>query len=310
METDIRIASMTHTLQIVGCHFGVRQPFWSYPRHHHHLFELLYCWDGEITLSTEDYEFTLEAGDLLLLKPGVKHYMHNNSAQTYSFFNTHFNIDDKELRDHLSANSYEHLKKSAIQQTRLPACLQELEALLQNELQNSAHRNWEEGTISLHLAGLNKLLFQSHVLLMIKEVAVLLDSRRNGSRGLDRHSSTTEVDLAHAVESMIQNNMYTDIKIEEIANHLNLSRSQCYKVFTKVYGMSPRQYLTQLTLNQAKRHLLDNELTIEEIAEKLGFSSISHFSRQFKRWTGVSPSQYRPRIHLNPTNGNWTGEEN
>jgi len=104
--------------------------------------------------------------------------------------------------------------------------------------------------------------------------------------------------------------MYTDIKIEEIANHLNLSRSQCYKVFTKVYGMSPRQYLTQLTLNQAKRHLLDNELTIEEIAEKLGFSSISHFSRQFKRWTGVSPSQYRPRIHLNPTNGNWTGEEN
>ncbi|MFC5401387.1 AraC family transcriptional regulator [Cohnella soli] len=295
MENEIRIASMTHTLQIVGCHFGVKEPFWSYPRHHHHLFELLYCWDGEVTLSTEDYEFTLETGDLLLLKPGVKHHMHNNSAKPYSFFNVHFNIDDQQLRDHLSANAYEHMKKSTIQQTRLPACLQQLEALLQTELQNPDRHGWNDSAIVLHLAGLNKLLFQSQVLLLIAEVAALLDAGAHLHREWDRRSTTTEVDIAHAIESMIQNNMYTDIKIEEIANQLNLSRSQCYKVFTKVYGMSPRQYLTQLMLKQAKQHLLENELTIEAIAAKLGFSSISHFSRQFKRWTGVSPAQYRPK---------------
>jgi len=295
MENEIRIASMTQTLQIIGCHFGVREPFWSYPRHHHHLFELLYCWDGEVTLSTDDYEFTMETGDVLLLKPGVKHHMHNNSAKSYSFFNVHFNIDDQQMRDHLSANAYAYMKRTTIQQTRLPACLQQLEALLQVELQNPDCRGWNESANVLHLEGLNKLLFQSHVLLLIAEVAALIDTGRQIPIEWGRRSPTTEVDLAHAVESMIQSNMYTNIKIEEIANQLNLSRSQCYKVFTKVYGMSPRQYLTQLMLNQAKQHLLENELTIDAIAVKLGFSSISHFSRQFKRWTGVSPAQYRPK---------------
>lgn len=295
METEILLANMTHTLQIIGCQFGVKSPYWSYPRHHHHLFELLYCWEGEVTQSAEDHEFTLNAGDLLLLKPGIKHHTYNHSTKPYSFINIHFNIDDKELRRLLTANAYEHMNKEMVQQTRLTAYLQEIETVLQSELQSSDNQGWNGNLISLHLTGLNKLWFQSLVLFMIKEVVVLLNSSKPVISKIESHNSTLQVDIAHAMEAMLQDKSYTKGAITDIAKKQNLSRSHCYKIFTQVYGMSPRQYLTQIKLNHAKQLLLDSELTIEAISTELGFASLSHFSRQFRRWTGVSPYQYRPK---------------
>lgn len=295
METGIVLANMTHTLQIVGGHFSVKPPFWSYPRHHHHLFELLYCWDGEVTQSAGDHEFTLHAGDLLLLKPGIKHHTYNHSAQPYSFFNLHFNIDDKELRGLLTANAYEHMNMAVVQQTRLPVYLQEIEAVVQTELQSSDNQGWNGNLVSLHLTGLNKLWFQSLILSIIKEVVVLINSSKPAKSEVERHRSTLHVDVAHAIETLLQDKIYTKGAIADIAKKQNLSRSQCYKIFTQVYGMSPRQYLTQIKLNQAKQLLLKSELTMEAISTELGFASMSHFSRQFRRWTGVSPNQYRPK---------------
>ncbi|MDF2837940.1 MAG: transcriptional regulator, AraC family protein, partial [Paenibacillus sp.] len=55
MSMEISISNTSHTLQVVGCQFGVKSADWSYPRHHHHLFELCYCWEGagELTVGEE-----------------------------------------------------------------------------------------------------------------------------------------------------------------------------------------------------------------------------------------------------------------
>jgi hypothetical protein len=55
-----------------------------------------------------------------------------------------------------------------------------------------------------------------------------------------------------------------------------------------------RKYLTQLKLGLAKQLLVSTNRTVEDIAGELGFHSASHFSRQFRRGTGMSPNQFRP----------------
>ncbi|MBP1988745.1 helix-turn-helix domain-containing protein [Paenibacillus eucommiae] len=300
MDTEIHFSNTIHTLQITGCHFGVRPGGWSYPRHHHHLFELLYCWEGEVTQVVEGHEIKLARGEWLLVKPGIKHSTYNDSEHPYTFFNIHFNIDDEELRSLLTPYTYRHLTRSSIQQTKLPAYLKEIEALLQNQLTDSRNYEWEHNRGTITLNSIHKLFLQGQLLFMIREVIILLSgfalagaaANAVNEKGL---SSTSQVDVAHEIEGKLRSSVCSKGVITDIAKEQNLSRSQCSKIFTQVYGMSPRQYLSDIKLNQAKKLLLSSELTIEAISDELGFTSLSHFSRQFKRWTGVSPNQFRPK---------------
>jgi len=67
---------------------------------------------------------------------------------------------------------------------------------------------------------------------------------------------------------------------------------------TKNY-MRPRKYLSELKLHEAKVLIQQAHLSLTDIAERLGYSHLSHFSRQFKRWTGISPMEYRKQVAVN-----------
>ncbi|MCF2940006.1 helix-turn-helix domain-containing protein [Paenibacillus alkaliterrae] len=64
--------------------------------------------------------------------------------------------------------------------------------------------------------------------------------------------------------------------------------------------MSPRRYLSELKLHEAKELIQQPGLSLKEIASQLGYEELSNFSRQFKRWTNMSPLQYRRSLLLSP----------
>jgi len=82
-------------------------------------------------------------------------------------------------------------------------------------------------------------------------------------------------------------------RVQELATACHLSRSQYTRIFTRVVGASPRQFLTRVRCDAAKHLLADTDSSIARIADDLGFSDAFHFSRQFKRSAGVSPSAWR-----------------
>lgn len=87
---------------------------------------------------------------------------------------------------------------------------------------------------------------------------------------------------------------YTDnLTIQELAAIANLSPSRFFTVFKKATGITPIEYKNRICIKNAKKMLLISDLSIEEIAEKLGFNSSSYFRRTFKAFTGQSPREYR-----------------
>lgn len=84
-----------------------------------------------------------------------------------------------------------------------------------------------------------------------------------------------------------------NITIEETAAALGISRNYLAKIFRKIAGSSPQEFLMRYRMNQAAMLLSVSEEKIADIARRVGYENQLHFSRAFKSFFGVSPRAYR-----------------
>lgn len=91
----------------------------------------------------------------------------------------------------------------------------------------------------------------------------------------------------------VDNNYDKDISLKDMASAACCSEFHFSRVFKRVTGYSPYEYLLKYRINKAKSHLKDSNFTVEEIAGLVGFSSISNFIRTFKALEEITPLKYR-----------------
>lgn len=79
----------------------------------------------------------------------------------------------------------------------------------------------------------------------------------------------------------------------ELASALGMDYSQVSRIFTAHEGRSIEKFYIAHKIERVKELLEYNELSVKEIAYRLGYSSVAHLSRQFKQTTGVTPTEYK-----------------
>ena len=80
--------------------------------------------------------------------------------------------------------------------------------------------------------------------------------------------------------------------VPELAAAVNVSQTHLTNLFQMYLGMSPAKYITRIRVEECKQLLSSGELSVGEIAEMMGYSSIPHFCKQFRQWTGLSPAGF------------------
>ena len=88
-------------------------------------------------------------------------------------------------------------------------------------------------------------------------------------------------------------NYSLDIKLQNIADNIHMSPNYFHKLFSSTCGISPLQYLTNVRIEKAKKELMCSESTITQIAENCGFNSYSYFCTVFKKYCGLTPTEFR-----------------
>ena len=83
------------------------------------------------------------------------------------------------------------------------------------------------------------------------------------------------------------------IELKDLAQQAGVDRHYLARIFKREIGQSPMQYYTQLQMQTAATLLKEENRTISDIALELGYQDPFHFSRVFRRWSGMSPRQYR-----------------
>lgn len=104
--------------------------------------------------------------------------------------------------------------------------------------------------------------------------------------------SLTHTQLQQAID-YIHSHLDQDLSLAELASIINISPTYFASLFKQSMGIAPHQYVIQQRVEQAKFMLSKTDLAIADIASKVGFSSQSHLTQQFKRLTGMTPKQVR-----------------
>lgn len=94
-----------------------------------------------------------------------------------------------------------------------------------------------------------------------------------------------------------------DLSLVQLARQFHYSPSQMIRCFNSVYGVSPKQYLTQLRIQKAEHLLSNSTVRVADIGTAVGFHSPSYFIQRFKKSEGMTPAQYRARAQVGARSG-------
>ncbi len=111
--------------------------------------------------------------------------------------------------------------------------------------------------------------------------------------------ANAEPPMITRAKEFIKQNHAEELSLGQVAKSVNTSAFYFCKMFKKGTGLNFTEYVSRVRVESAKNLLLNPNLRISEIAYQVGFQSLTHFNRVFKKIVGESPTVYRGKVHLN-----------
>lgn len=125
---------------------------------------------------------------------------------------------------------------------------------------------------------------------------LLLEHREEG--GTPPRSARRENAIAQEILTYLSQNLHRSITLQEVANAVSFSPSECCRIFKRVTGETIFSGLKACRLNRSLELLRTTDLPVSQIACETGFCSASYFIEAFKARHGITPLQYRRRFAL------------
>ena len=101
-----------------------------------------------------------------------------------------------------------------------------------------------------------------------------------------------------AIHEYLMNNYREDVNLDKLAPHFNMAKGSLCRFFKMNMGVTLFEYLNHIKIEYARKLLMDNDLSILNICLDSGFNNLSHFNKQFKKVTGMPPSEYRKKLKV------------
>lgn len=236
----------------------------------HSYWELTYVGKGELLTTIDGVSYHLKQGDLIFYAPMQFHTQSTFEKISSSYLTINFKMNFNHA-DLLCNKIFSLKRDSYFIVTKL------IEELSNDNLYSN----------DLSLCYLKQLIIQ-----MLR-----LDNSHFHSKPTTHMQQTYENELLNDILLYIDDNIYEKISVSTLCEHFCISTSMLHSLFRKNMNNTAKNYINELKLSKSKELIRNSTHTLSEISEMLGFSSIHYFSKKFKSYFNISPTEYSKSIY-------------
>lgn len=236
----------------------------------HSYWELTYVDKGELLTTIDGVSYHLKQGDLIFYAPMQFHTQSTFEKISSSYLTINFKMNFNHA-DLLCNKIFSLKRDSYFIVTKL------IEELSNDNLYSN----------DLSLCYLKQLIIQ-----MLR-----LDNSHFHSKPTTHMQQTYENELLNDILLYIDDNIYEKISVSTLCDHFCISTSMLHSLFRKNMNNTAKNYINELKLSKSKELIRNSTHTLSEISEMLGFSSIHYFSKKFKSYFNISPTEYSKSIY-------------
>ena len=229
----------------------------------HAMPELVYAEKGKVHCVADGRDFLLNEGELVVFGPNQWHMLYADVGTAPRYVTVMF--------------EGEGIKLQSLQNRKITASAQATAVLLQ--LLQEQQRLDAYSTDMLY-AQLSMLL-----VLLLREYPEGCANAFSGENAIIRQAQ--QYVCAHVREKMT---------VPSVAGQVDVSPSYLTALFHKHLHISPGEYIRRVKLQESKQMIRENQLNFTEIAAALEYSTVHHYSRQFKEKFGITPSEYAKSV--------------
>lgn len=240
---------------------------WHSVPHTHNYTELFYIVGGKGQFLIEDQQYPVDASNLVIINPNVLHTEMSLNAQPLEYIV--MGIEGVELASGSESNGKFNIL-DYFEGAEVSSCLRNI--LREMEQKSSGYED----------------ICQAYM-----EILLIRLMRSISLSSTTAHQPVTGNRQCATVKRYIDANFKEELTLEHLANEANMNKFYLSHTFKKEYGISPINYMISKRIEESKYLLAETDLSLSQIAQLLGFSSLSYFSQVFHRTQSISPKEFR-----------------
>ena len=269
LDRDSQLTPKVRIDRIFTFFYQEKEQGFLFPGESHPMPELTYVDQGELHSVVDGQDLLLRQGDLVIYGPNQWHMQYADIGIAPRFVTISFDVAGVELTPLLD---------------RKFTAPQQVANLLQSMLREQEH--FDSFSSDIIVSQLSLL-----ILYLLRESV-----QPTGSKVKNANVVQNENEIIRQAQQYVASHIREKLSVPMVAAQVGVSPSYLTVLFHKNLQLSPGEYIRRIKLQESKQMIRENNLNFTQIAAALQYSTVHHFSRQFKEKFGITPAEYAKSV--------------
>lgn len=278
--------------ELYSVHYFEYSSSYSFVGEAHDFWELVYVDSGSVLVTAGEERFSLSRGQAVFHPPKEFHALAANGVEAPNLVVVGFGCRSAAMDFFRGYRGF----FGAAERENLARVVEEARLAFSTPLD-------DPGTRRLLRASGAPVGCEQLIKASLEELLLRLIRRGESMSGRESGRLRGGSAAAEDIRAYLEQRLDQPLTVEQICRDNMIGRSQLQKLFHDETGGGIMEYFSAMKIKAARRLIREDRLNMTQIAMRLGFQSVHYFSRRFKQFTGMSPSEYAESVKMLEENG-------